>query len=97
MNKYEKLRGPVRLEHYQLVMSRWKREMILVYELGYTTQDLADNTRYMNKMRHQRTQTVNNLPVAKMEEIVEQARGKMKQILLRRKKKHNKASDGNNR
>ena len=85
VNKYENERKFQR-SALELRLARWKRENIL-HDLGYSDHDLAENVRFLNKVKFQRNQTVNNLPVAKMELVVEEAREKMKKIISKRQKK----------
>jgi hypothetical protein len=54
------------------VLSRREREGIL-FNSGYTQSQIAQNVRQMIKIKNQRKQTINNLPVARFEEAMENA------------------------
>ena len=62
------------------IVSRREREEIL-YDLGYSQRDIVQSIRDARKVKQQRIQTVNNLKVQRMEEMVEKSRRKVKKIL----------------
>lgn len=67
---------------YQLVIDRSRRELILK-KWGYSEKEIAACVREINKVKRQRRQTVNNLKdfgVAKMEEAVETATKRLKNL-----------------
>lgn len=68
-----------------MVMPRSERENLL-FSLGYSKKDVADAVRSNIKAKNQRRRTVNNLPVAKMEETVETITHKLKKIVFLKKK-----------
>jgi len=84
VNEYEYYRIPIRMESCQLVLPRTKRESML-QEMGYSRQEIAEAVRMNNKIKNQRNQTVNNLSVSKMEEVVEKARQRMKKLICWKK------------
>ena len=86
LSEYERLRKPYRVK-YVLPLPRRLREYILL-DLGYTKEDIAESVRRINKIKFNRTQTVNNLHVAKMEEVMEIAKNKFGGWLGRHKKHH---------
>ena len=84
LGEYERLRKPYRVK-YVLPLPRRLREYILL-DLGYTKDDIAESVRRINKIKFHRNQTVNNLHVAKVEEVMEVAKNKFGGWLGRHKK-----------
>jgi len=91
LDDYEAARPP-RLDHFEMVMSRVKRESLLL-SLGYSRRDIAESVRSNVRVKNRRRRTVNNLPVAKMEETVEKIAHKLKKTLFKKGTK-NKENDG---
>lgn len=79
---YEMERGRLRRTH-ELMLNRAQREK-LVRDLGYTERDIAAAVRGANKVKSQRRQTINNLGATQMEEAVENAVRRVKNIILLR-------------
>jgi hypothetical protein len=79
---YEMERGRFRRSH-ELMLNRAQREK-LVRDLGYTERDIAAAVRSANKIKSQRRQTINNLGVTQMEEAVENAARRVKNIIFLR-------------
>ena len=76
VDRPRRVRGPD-----QLVLSREKREK-MIRGLGYSEKEIASTVRILNRARHQRKQTVNNLGSQKMEEAVESAARQVKKMLF---------------
>eukprot|EP00978_Attheya_sp_CCMP212_P043973 scaffold296224_cov51-Attheya_sp.AAC.2 len=70
---------------FRLVLSRHEREEIL-FRGGYTQSQIAQNVRQMIKIKNQRRQTINNLPVARFEEAMESVIRKIKALRFYRRK-----------
>jgi hypothetical protein len=85
INEYETKRPPRRRE-LAMVMTREAREEI-VRNIGATKQEIAEHVRQMIKIKNQRRQTANNLPVSNVEEAVERARRKVGKVFFKTKKK----------
>jgi hypothetical protein len=81
---YEMERGRLRRTH-ELMLNRAQREK-LVRDLGYTERDIAAAVRGANKIKSQRRQTINNLGATQMEEAVENAARRVKNIIFLRNK-----------
>ena len=78
VDRFEQVRHPFRyLNAIDMVLSRKDREKMLLQN-GYSESDIADAVRRIVKVKNQRRQTVHNLPVARLEEIVEGAGRKVK-------------------
>jgi hypothetical protein len=71
LNSWEGKRGTP-LKSWELVMDRKEREAILL-DAGFSKKEVAEIVRLCLKGKNQRQQTVNNLPVAGVEEAVEKA------------------------
>lgn len=71
LNSWEGKRGTP-LKSWELVMDRKEREKILT-DAGFSKKEVAEIVRLCLKGKNQRQQTVNNLPVAGVEEAVEKA------------------------
>mmetsp|Transcript_6460 Transcript_6460/g.9427 ORF Transcript_6460/g.9427 Transcript_6460/m.9427 type:complete len:656 (-) Transcript_6460:458-2425(-) len=66
---------------HRLVMSRQDREAMLL-ENGFSRFEIADSVRKIIRTKNQRRQTVNNLPIARFEEVIECAGRKMKKMFV---------------
>ena len=62
-----------------MILTRKERERMLL-ENGFSANDIADGIRKILKVKNQRRQTIHNLPVARLEEIVEGAGRKVKRF-----------------
>jgi hypothetical protein len=82
IDDYEMERGRLRRTH-ELMLNRTQREK-LVRDLGYTERDIAAAVRCANKIKSQRRQTINNLGATQMEEAVENAARRVKNIIFLR-------------
>ncbi|KAL3924886.1 MAG: hypothetical protein SGILL_000766 [Bacillariaceae sp.] len=76
---WESKRGPIR-DASELVLPRHVRESLLK-DLGYTQQDIATAVRSIFKAKNKRKQTVQNLGTEQVEEAVETAARRVKNIL----------------
>ena len=85
LDKFEYMRSD-RLDGPELVISREEREEMLE-ELGYKERDIADAVRSNIRVKNQRRQTINNLSVMPVEEIIEKASRKMKKVFRRKGRK----------
>jgi hypothetical protein len=74
------------LRSWEMVLDRKERERIL-RNAGHAKKDIADTIRVCLKGKNNRQQTVNNLPVAGLEEAVEKARGKVSRMVKFGRKK----------
>ena len=81
IHKFEAVRGRRRTQN-QLILSRRKREELLT-SWGFTHEEIAEGVRENVKARNRRQQTTDNLGGQKMEEALEKAKRKMKNIFLR--------------
>lgn len=90
LDEYEYYRSEDRLDGTALVLSRSEREEILE-DLGYSRSAIADAVRTNVKIKNNRRQTVHNLPVARLEEVAESAKRKLKRVVLRKNKKDEKS------
>lgn len=68
-----------------LVLHRSEREATLL-KLGYTGQDIAESVRTLNKAKKRQRRTVQNLPVAFLEEKVEGVRKTLRRWLLKKER-----------
>jgi hypothetical protein len=80
IDDYEMERGRLRRTS-ELLLNRTQREK-LVRDLGYTEKDIAAAVRGANKIKSQRRQTINNLGASQMEEAVENAGRRVKNMLF---------------
>mmetsp|Transcript_13268 Transcript_13268/g.24066 ORF Transcript_13268/g.24066 Transcript_13268/m.24066 type:complete len:235 (-) Transcript_13268:82-786(-) len=71
------------------LLSRGERERILL-DVGYTQSQIAQSVRQMIKIKKQRRQTINNLPVERFEEAVENWIRNAKKLQCYRKNPKNK-------
>ena len=85
LDKFEYMRSD-RLDGPELVISRIEREEMLE-ELGYKERDIAEAVRSNIRAKNQRRQTINNLSVMPVEEIIEKASRKMKRVFRRKGRK----------
>ena len=83
VDEFEYYRTNDRLESADLVLSRDEREGILE-EIGYSCQEIVGAVRRNVKVKNRRRQTVNNLPVARFEEMVEKATRLVKRSLFKK-------------
>jgi hypothetical protein len=74
------------LKSWEMVLDRKEREYLL-HNAGHSQKDIADCVRMCLKGKNQRQQTVNNLPVAGMEEAVEKAQRKIANLVTFGRKK----------
>jgi hypothetical protein len=81
---YDMERGRLRRNH-ELMLNRAQREQ-LVRDLGYTEREIAAAVRGANKIKSQRRQTINNLGAYQMEEAVENAARRVKNVIFLRYK-----------
>lgn len=88
VDEYEYYHNPCQDES-DMVLSRYERESILE-GLGYSEKDVARSIRQNYKMKRNRRQTVNNLPVMAIEEAVETAKKSLSKILPGRKTRSSK-------
>jgi hypothetical protein len=72
-----------------MVLSRYERENILE-ALGYSEKEVARAIRQNYKLKRNRRQTVNNLPVIRIEEAVETAKKSLLKILPGKKRRSSK-------
>lgn len=79
IDDFERVRLTTRRESHDLVLSRERRERILM-TIGYSRAELAVSVRQNIKIKNQRRQTVHNLNVSKIEEAFEKVRRKVKHI-----------------
>jgi hypothetical protein len=79
VDQYEEMREGYRRCHSELLMPREAREDIL-RELGYSSLDLAKAVRLTIRSKNQRRQTVNNLGAARLEENLERAGRRVKNL-----------------
>jgi len=63
-----------------MVLSRYERESTLL-DLGYTQKEIANIIRINYRLKKNRRQTVNNLPVMAVEEMVEKAKRSVSRII----------------
>ena len=82
IDDYEIGRGRLRQTN-ELMLNRSQREK-LVRDLGYTERDIAAAVRAANKIKSHRRQTINNLGIRQMEEAVENAARRVKNIIFLR-------------
>ena len=80
LSDFEKKRLKTRKNSQDLVLSRERREAILMH-VGYSRAELAERIRKNVKVKNQRRQTVNNLSVAKAEEVAEIVKRKFLHIV----------------
>lgn len=80
VDAYEKMRGNRRQKN-ELLLDRETREK-MVRRMGYSERDIALMVRNVNKTKHQRRQTLNNMGVEKMEIAVETAKKRLKSFLF---------------
>jgi len=80
LSEFEKKRLKARKTSQDLVLSRERREAILM-RVGYSRAELAERIRKNVKVKNQRRQTVNNLSVAKAEEVAEIVKRKFLHIV----------------
>jgi hypothetical protein len=79
VDQWEQARGPAR-SSAELVLPRHVRERIL-REAGIPQKEIADMVRATLKVKNQRKQTVNNLPVQGFEETIEKARRRFSKLI----------------
>ena len=91
VDEYEYYHGHFR-DECDMVLDRQERETLL-YELGYSEKDLAKVVRENVKMKKNRRQTVNNLPVMKIEVAVESITKKLTGAFRSKDKSMNKYGD----
>lgn len=85
IDSFEAYRHKSRRSHRQLLLPRRVRERIL-FDLGYSPTDMAKAVRSSIRSKNQRKQTINNLgAAAKIEERLETAGRKMKNLFVGRK------------
>jgi hypothetical protein len=78
VDEWEHERRPIRRVTHELVLPRRVRANI-VFELGYTQQDIAEVNRSILRIKNQRKQTYHNLKLQGMEEFME----KMGRIVMK--------------
>jgi len=91
VDEYEYSHGHFR-DECDMVLDRQERETLL-YELGYSEKDLAKVVRENVKMKKNRRQTVNNLPIMKIEVAVESMTKKLTGAFRSKGKSVNKYGD----
>jgi hypothetical protein len=91
VDEYEYYHGHFR-DECDMVLDRQERETLL-YELGYSEKDLAKVVRENVKMKKNRRQTVNNLPIMKIEVAVESMTKKLTGAFRSKDKSVNKYGD----
>lgn len=85
IDKYERIRQPQRYQNStSMVLKREEREEMLLKN-GFSREKIVDAVRKIVKVKNQRRQTVHNLPVMKVEEMVEVAGKKVKRLFLPRR------------
>eukprot|EP00815_Leptocylindrus_aporus_P001074 CAMPEP_0116052590 /NCGR_PEP_ID=MMETSP0322-20121206/1663_1 /TAXON_ID=163516 /ORGANISM="Leptocylindrus danicus var. apora, Strain B651" /LENGTH=551 /DNA_ID=CAMNT_0003535553 /DNA_START=398 /DNA_END=2053 /DNA_ORIENTATION=- len=86
VDRFERVRRNARYKTApDMVLGRHEREKMLL-ENGFSTGDIAAAVRKIVRIKNQRRQTVNNLPVARFEEIVEVAGRKVKRLFSHKSK-----------
>jgi len=86
VDRFERVRRNARYKTAPaMVLGRREREKMLL-ENGFSTGDIAAAVRKIVRTKNQRRQTVNNLPVARFEEIVEVAGRKVKRLFSHKSK-----------
>lgn len=90
VEEYEYRNERVR-DECDMILDRQEREALLI-ELGYSEKDLAQVVRQNVKMKKNRRQTVNNLPVMKFEETVEDVTKKLTKVFQSKRKSMYKES-----
>lgn len=88
VDDYEYYQRPCHDES-DMVLSRYERETILE-ALGYSEKEVAKAIRQNYKLKRNRRQTVNNLPVMGIEEVVETAKKSLSKILPGKKNRSSK-------
>lgn len=91
VDEYEYYHGHFR-DECDMVLDRQEREALL-YELGYSEKDLAKVVRENVKLKKNRRQTVNNLPLMKIEVAVESVTKKVTGAFRSKGKSMNKYGD----
>mmetsp|Transcript_23607 Transcript_23607/g.26920 ORF Transcript_23607/g.26920 Transcript_23607/m.26920 type:complete len:537 (+) Transcript_23607:212-1822(+) len=82
IDDYEFRRGN-RFDDTEMVLSRHERELLL-FDLGYSKKEVVEAIRLNLKLKKRRRQTVNNLPIAKVEELIEGASKKISRVVRKR-------------
>jgi hypothetical protein len=88
VDEYEYYHSPCQDES-DMLLSRYERESILE-ALGYSEKDIARVIRQNYKLKRNRRQTVNNLPVMGIEEVMETAKKSLSKILPGKKYRSSK-------
>ena len=79
VDDFERVRLVTRKDSQDLILPRERREAMLM-DIGYSRAELAESIRANIKIKSQRRQTVHNLPVAKLEEVAEKMKRKVKGV-----------------
>jgi len=64
-----------------MVLTRYEREVVL-FDLGYDEREIAKTIRQNYKLKKNRRQTVNNLPIMSVEQAVESAKKSLSRMIL---------------
>mmetsp|Transcript_25246 Transcript_25246/g.39084 ORF Transcript_25246/g.39084 Transcript_25246/m.39084 type:complete len:229 (+) Transcript_25246:3-689(+) len=88
VDEYEQTR-PLRRQGPQMVMPRLERERVLL-DHGFSRADLRDAVRSVTATKKKRLQTVNNLKMAKAEEMFENAKRGITGVFRSKKKENQK-------
>jgi hypothetical protein len=83
IDEYEFRRNKCR-DDTEMILTRAERERILI-DLGYSRRKIAVAVRENVKLKKKRRQTVNNLPISSIEEMLEGASRKISRILTKRR------------
>lgn len=80
-------RRKIRRSHRELQLSKFERQQLLI-NLGYCRKEISAAVRLNLRIKKQRRQTVNNLPLKPMEEILEGAKRKISRLGKRQSSRH---------
>ena len=80
VDEFERERGRDPIPSEGLILNRRQRELLLL-DLGYSKKQIAWAVRMNVQAKNRRKQTVDNLGVSRMEEMVEHAGGAFKRVL----------------